>query len=125
MQHGQRSFLLTGDVEHAAEAQLLARQRESLRSDVLKVAHHGSRTSSTDELLRAVAPWLSVISAGRGNAFGHPHAEVEQRLLRQSQRLLRVDRAGGVRVESDGKELKVSAWDPTVLLSTRTMRAAP
>jgi competence protein ComEC len=119
LEHGQRSFLLTGDVEHEAEAQLLARQPpRALRSDVLKVAHHGSRTSSTEALLSAVAPWLSVISAGRGNAFGHPHAEIAQRLAQRSRHVLRVDRVGGVRVVSDGQELEVSAWDPTVAFTT-------
>lgn len=117
-QHGERSFLLTGDVEHEAEAQLVARRGTSLRSDVLKVAHHGSRTSSTDALLAAVGPWLSVISAGRANAFGHPHPEIEQRLIKASGQVLRIDRVGGVRVQSDGRRLQVSAWDPAVVLET-------
>jgi competence protein ComEC len=116
LQHGARSFLFTGDVEHEAEALLVAQRASALRSDVLKVAHHGSRTSSTEPLLRAVAPWLSVISAGRGNSFGHPHAEIEQRLTSKSGHVLRIDRVGGVRVLSDGRALSVSAWDESIAL---------
>lgn len=116
MQHGQRSFLFTGDVEHGAEAELVRRRGKALASDVLKVAHHGSRTSSTDGLLRAVAPWLSVISAGRANRFGHPHPEVSQRLEKLTRNVLRIDEVGGVRVLSDGRALQVGAWDATVSL---------
>jgi competence protein ComEC len=125
MQHGARSFLLTGDVEQAAEAQLLAQQGAHLRADVLKVAHHGSRTSSTTALLSAVEPWLAVISAGRANAFGHPHAEVEERLRKSARHVLRVDRVGGVRVSSDGAELEVSAWDAAVALKTHGPGGSP
>ena len=89
----------------------------TLASDVLKVAHHGSRTSSTEGLLRAVAPWLSVISAGRANRFGHPHGDVVQRLSERARNTLRIDEVGGVRVVSDGNRLRVSAWDPDVALS--------
>lgn len=112
--HQRRSFLFTGDIEQAAEAQLVKRGR-ALQSDVLKVAHHGSHTSSTAELLAAVRPWLAVASAGRANRFGHPHADVVERLRAVTQ-LLRTDRHGGIDVVSDGMTLTVSAWDPSVSL---------
>jgi competence protein ComEC len=116
LRHGRRSFLFTGDVERLAEAALLARHRPALRSDVLKVAHHGSRTSSTEPLLRAISPWLAVVSAGRGNRFGHPHAEVVARLGRLARHSLRTDVVGGVEVLSDGETLRVRAWDRGVKL---------
>jgi competence protein ComEC len=71
-----------------------------------------------------VQPWLSVISAGRGNSFGHPHAEVVERLNRHSAHVLRTDLVGGVQVLSDGRRLKVQAWWPEVFL-TRDPRRAP
>jgi competence protein ComEC len=114
--HGARSVLFTGDVEHAAEALLVEARGAALKSDVLKVGHHGSRTSSTPELLGAVKPRLAVISAGRANSFGHPHQEVEERLRAKVQHVLRTDVVGGVRVLSDGHRLSVSAWDPGVAL---------
>ena len=111
MAHGARSVLLTGDIEQASEAALSARGA-ALQSDVLKVAHHGSRTSSTPALLAAVAPTLAVVSAGRGNRFGHPHPEVLARL--SAARVLRTDRVGGISLESDGRRWRlVSAASPT------------
>jgi competence protein ComEC len=113
LEHGQRSLLFTGDVETPAEARLVQQHGSALRSDVLKVAHHGSRTSSTAAFLAAVKPALAVVSAGRANGFGHPHAEVEARLVRAG-RLLRTDKVGGVRVWSDGQRLRVTAFEPAV-----------
>jgi len=122
LRHGRRSFLLVGDAEHSTEESLLARVRSELASDVLKVGHHGSRTSSTAAFLAAVSPWLSVVSAGRGNRFGHPHEEVVQRLTQAPRQLLRTDLVGGVRVTSDGESLRVDAWDPSVQLSSPAPR---
>jgi competence protein ComEC len=102
--HGATSFLFTGDIEREAEAALVARQLD-LHADVLKVPHHGSRSSSTDAFLRAVHPAWAVISAGRGNRFGHPHAEVEARLRARVPNVLRLDLGGGIMMSSDGKQL--------------------
>lgn len=113
--HGRRRFLFTGDAEQAREESLLA-AGVALQADVLKVAHHGSRTSSTAALLEAVKPKLAVISAGRGNRFGHPHAEVLERLRKKSERVLRVDEVGGVQIESDGEQLQVRAYRDDVQL---------
>lgn len=109
--HGARSFLFTGDIEHEAEAEL-TRAPSALRSDVFKVPHHGSRTSSSEALLRAVAPTIAVVSAGRANRFGHPHPEVETRLAQHAKQVLRTDQAGGVQVVSDGKDLTVTTALP-------------
>lgn len=76
----QATALLTGDIERQQEAELLATQGEALRSDLLLVPHHGSRTSSTAAFLDAVAPKLAVVQAGYRNRFGHPVAEVLERL---------------------------------------------
>lgn len=92
-----RSALLTGDVESWGERRMLAAGAE-LRSDVLKVAHHGSRSSSSEEFLRAAAPRLAVVSAGRGNRFHHPSPEVVERLADLSIPLLRTDRDGEIRL---------------------------
>lgn len=117
LRHGARSVLLTGDAEREVEAELLAKRRAALASDVLKVGHHGSRTSSTEAFVRAVSPWLSVISAGRGNRFAHPHDEVVERLSQHATHLLRTDQVGGIRVVSDGEHLRVDAWHPDVALA--------
>ncbi len=101
---GDRSFLFTGDLEAEAERELLA--EGALRSvDVLKVAHHGSRTSSTAEFLRTVQPGLAVISSGAGNRYGHPSPEVLERLRDLEAELWRTDLHGGLIVSTDGQGL--------------------
>jgi competence protein ComEC len=93
---GGRRFLLTGDMEREAELTLAGRE---LRSDVLKVAHHGSRSSTSEAFLGQVAPKIAVISCGRHNLFGHPHRNVTDALDRSRVRVWRTDRDGSVDVE--------------------------
>ena len=92
---GSRRVLLTGDVEAAAEADLVARGAD-LSADVLKVAHHGSRTSTTPGFLERVTPRLALVGVGRRNRFGHPGAEVMERLAAAGTRVFRTDRHGDV-----------------------------
>jgi competence protein ComEC len=92
---GGRSFLLTGDIEKEAELWLADRD---LRADVLKVAHHGSRSSTSEALLENVDPRIAVISCGRRNLFGHPHADVLDALEARNVRVWRTDRDGTVDV---------------------------
>lgn len=91
-----RKILLTGDIEKEAEIDLSDRD---LRSDVLKIAHHGSRSSTSAMLLDAVVPKLAVISCGRRNLFGHPHPSVLEALEERRIRVWRTDRDGTVDVE--------------------------
>lgn len=109
--YGQTRFLFTGDLEGAGEDALLA-SGEALRAEVLKVAHHGARTSSSAAFLAAVAPRLAVISAGQDNRFGHPHEETLRRLAEAGGAVLRTDRCGAVVVESDGKSLAARTFAP-------------
>ncbi len=100
-----RSFLLTGDIESWAESRLLSRSEEDVRVDVLKVAHHGSRTSSTESFLDAARPKLALISAGVGNLYHHPAPEIVERLEERGIRVLRTDRDGMIllRLQEDGR----------------------
>lgn len=104
--HG--SVLLTGDIEGRAERIMVAAHGERLKSDVLVVPHHGSRTSSSAKLLAAVAPELSIISRGFANRFGHPHPAVMERLVASGTRVLDTARDGAVsvRVGADGVETR-------------------
>lgn len=106
---GERAILLMGDAEREEEAGLVERLAASggLRADVLKVGHHGSRTSSSPAFLAAVSPHLAVISCGVRNRFGHPHAQTLDALGRSGARVLRTDRDGGVIVTTDGRSLDV------------------
>ncbi len=101
----QRSFLFTGDAEAIAEKELLASSRAELRADVLKIGHHGSRTSTGRELLAAVAPRVATISCGTRNRFGHPTPEVLGRLAEFGIPAFRTDRDGAIVLSSDGSGL--------------------
>jgi competence protein ComEC len=92
------SILLTGDIEARSEAEMLARGAAHLRSDVLLLPHHGSRTSSSAPFLDAVAPRLALVSTGYRNRFGHPHATVLARYGARGVEMRRTDRDGALRV---------------------------
>jgi len=106
--YGARTFLLTGDMERPMETLLVGDQmggQNALRADVLKVGHHGSRTSTISPFLDAVAPSVAVISAGYENSFGHPHPDVVKRLAARHTTILRTDQDGLVTVSTDGRRL--------------------
>ena len=94
--HGHR-VLFTGDAERQTDHSILA-WGERLRSDLLKVAHHGSRTSSTPAFVSGVDPGIAIISVGEFNKFGHPAAEVMELYRRRGTRVYRTDRCGAVLV---------------------------
>ncbi len=106
VQFGSTAFLLTGDMEKKIEQQLLA---EGLleHADVLKVGHHGSRTSSTAELLDAVHPAFGVISAGFENSYGHPHRATLDALRERHMDVFRTDERGLITISSDGKRIRI------------------
>jgi competence protein ComEC len=94
-----RRLLLTGDLDAAGEAALLRRWGAGpLACDLLKVAHHGSPSSTIPPFLRAAAPRLALVSVGAGNAYGHPSPKVLAALKRRGVAVLRTDRDGMVRV---------------------------
>ncbi len=100
------SFLITGDAEAVNEREMLGSFGDRLKSDVLKVGHHGSSTSSTSEFIEAVSPSLAVISVGADNDYGHPHRETKSTLEKANISYLRTDEVGTILVESDGYEIK-------------------
>lgn len=103
----QTSFLFTGDIEEEVEQELLKVYSDDLKADVLKVAHHGSDSSTTEEFLRAVMPWIAVIQAGKGNRFGLPDYRIVRRLENKGVRVYRNDEDGDVVVRSDGFKVEV------------------
>jgi competence protein ComEC len=110
VRYGRHAFLLCGDVERQIEGSMLD-AGESPRADVLKVAHHGSRTSSTDEFLSAVAPAFAIVSAGFENSYGHPNPDVLDRLERHRAVILRTDLDGLITIRSDGRRLAVGMYN--------------
>lgn len=99
--YGQVAFLFTGDGEAEMEAEVLA-SGEPVASQVLKVGHHGSSTSTTDDFMQSVSPILAVISVGARNLYGHPAKEVVARLEARGTEVLRTDLEGTIVVTTDG-----------------------
>ena len=106
---GERTFLLTGDIEKETEARLVA-TGELLKADVLKVAHHGSRTSTTAEFLARVQPQHAIIPAGNPSPFGHPHPEVLARLQVAGAQLWQTSQCGAITFSTDGVDLLVATF---------------
>ncbi|HVJ18897.1 MAG TPA: MBL fold metallo-hydrolase, partial [Polyangiaceae bacterium] len=104
---GEHHSLFTGDAELEEEHELVARFGGELAADVLKVGHHGSRTSTSEGLLAAVRPRFATISSGLRNRFGHPHGVALERLTAADVLTYRVDRVGSVSLSSDGRNLRV------------------
>jgi len=105
--YGNVSFLFTGDAEQAAEQEMLATVRDHLKATILKVAHHGSYTSSSDQFLAAVQPAIAIYSAGRDNNYGHPHRKTIQALQRVGATVYGTDEHGTIVITTDGVNYQV------------------
>ncbi|NIQ02556.1 MAG: DUF4131 domain-containing protein [Nitrospinaceae bacterium] len=104
--YGSFSMLLTGDITEKAE-RFLVTQKAALRADILKVPHHGSRTSSLPEFIRAVRPREVLVSSGKHNIFHHPHPQIVQRYQEFGIPFWRTDRDGAIRIISNGSGYKI------------------
>ena len=105
---GKRAALLVGDAERTEEEELLRASPERLAADFLKVGHHGSRTSTTAQLIEAVSPSVAAISCGARNRFGHPASSTLRRLSARGARTLRTDRVGAIVWSTDGELVSVT-----------------
>jgi competence protein ComEC len=111
LHYRNRSILLTGDAEKQAEHEILEENSaETLRADVLKLGHHGSKNSTSLEFLAAVRPRVGIISVGEDNPYGHPSPELLERLQNAGVRILRTDRDGAVHMLTDGTRLEITCF---------------
>ena len=104
--HGENSFVMCGDAEEESEQAMVERFGNALECDVLKCGHHGSSTATSAEFLKVTDPTWAVISCGKDNPYGHPHAEVMAALEDDDVQVYRTDCQGTVIAISNGKELK-------------------
>ena len=106
---GARKFLLTADIEKATENVLL-NAPEFVQTDVIKVAHHGSRTSSIAEFISASKAKLAIISVGKTSPFGHPHEEIIERWKMSGAKIMTTGENGTISVSTDGKDLQLRTF---------------
>ena len=108
LEYGETSFMFTGDAEKESEEEILAHtSKKQLHANVLKLGHHGSRTSNSQEWLYAVAPEYAIALVGKDNDYGHPHEETLKKLKKAGITLYRSDVHGTIVFGSDGKSLTV------------------
>jgi competence protein ComEC len=110
--YGDVAMLLTGDISAEIERSIIPLLTPA-PTRILKVAHHGSRTSSSSDMLESWRPQLAIISCGRGNRFGHPAPEVLRRLEAIGATVLRTDLDGQITIETDGRSLRVTTFRGT------------
>ncbi len=107
---GENSFLFTGDLEKKGESHYVELYGNFLDSDVLKIGHHGSKTSSSSAFLKEVSPRISLISCGIKNKYNNPSPEVLGSLTNIGSRVIRTDKEGGVLLQSDGTDIRKVDW---------------
>jgi competence protein ComEC len=105
----EKTFLLTGDIEKHAESALVS-TGDDLRCDIIKVAHHGSKTSSTEAFVARTHPSIAIIPVGLSSIFGHPHPDVIERWRASGTQILTTGRSGTITVSTDGHDLKVETF---------------
>ena len=103
LMYGSSTFMFTGDSPQSIEKYLVQVEGAHLQSNVLKLGHHGSRTSSAEIYLDTVKPTFAIVSAGKDNKYGHPHVEVTDMLFNKRISILETSKEGTITMLSDGK----------------------
>ena len=98
---------MTGDAETTVEKSILE-SGEEIEAQILKIAHHGSSTSSSNNFITSVSPSVAIISVGNDNSYGHPSSEILNRLKSKNIKILRTDTHGNIVATSDGNSIKIS-----------------
>ena len=104
---GEIDFLFTGDAVNASEQEMLAQQGGYLNSEILKVSHHGSSSSTSAKFLKAVNPETAIIMVGKDNSYGHPHQKILNRLSKAKVKIYRTDLDHNILITTDGKTYEV------------------
>ncbi|MBQ7779314.1 MAG: MBL fold metallo-hydrolase [Clostridia bacterium] len=108
LDYGKTSFLFTGDAEEPSEKDMLEKfSPNEFRADVIKIGHHGAKTSSSLDFITAVSPQYAVISCGKDNSYGHPHTETINTLNKLGIKYYRTDEVGNLVFSSDGEKVKL------------------
>ncbi len=109
MVYGENSFIFTGDTSKTIEEKLVG-ENINLNSDILKVGHHGSKTSTIESFIEAIKPKVAIIQVGKNNKYGHPYPEVLERLEKFGINIFRTDLQGDIKIISNGKTYGISSF---------------
>ena len=109
IRYGEKTLLLTGDIEKQGEAAVL-QEGSDIKSDLVKVAHHGSKTSSIEAFVAASRPSLAIISVGRTSMFGHPNKDVVERWRASGAEVMTTGQRGTISVTTDGHTFDISTF---------------
>ena len=104
------NILFTGDIEKIAEEKLVSVYGENLKTDILKVAHHGSKTSTTEEFLNLVRPKIALIGVGENNSYGHPASDTIQKLQNMGTSIFRTDECGEIDILIKNGNIKINKF---------------
>lgn len=104
IEYGKTSFLFTGDAQNDIEKEILS-NNDDISADILKIGHHGSSTSTSENFLKKVNPSIGVISVGEGNVYNHPNDDILERLKKNEITIYRTDTNGTIILSSDGKSI--------------------
>ena len=104
---GETTFMFTGDAEQLAEEEVLSKySEEDLKADVIKIGHHGSTTSSSEDFIKAVSPKYGIISCGEDNPYGHPRKKTLKTISKYNIEVYRTDKQGQITAISDGETIE-------------------
>jgi len=120
VKYKNRRILFTGDIEKVAENEMVKEYTNGLKADILKVGHHGSKTSTTKEFLDLINPSVALIGVGQNNKFGHPNEDVIKRLEEKNIQIYRTDEMGEISViiDKNGKiKINTHIWIKCILLN--------
>lgn len=106
-----KSILFTGDIEAKAEDKLVSKYGDKLKSDILKVAHHGAETSSSNAFLEAVAPKIALIGVGKDNSYGHPAESTIKNLKNIGAKIYRTDQNGEIEINLTKNNFKIKIYE--------------
>lgn len=128
VQYGENKFLFSGDAGENAEKDII-KNNDNIEADVYKAGHHGSKSSSSEDFIKAVNPKYAVISCAEGNSYGHPHAQTLNTFRAKGIEVYRTDEDGSIVATSDGKKITFSvpssktwkAGEPTGSSATKTV----
>lgn len=123
LSYGDVDFIFSGDAEKQAEKEILADYKDKLAAEILKVGHHGSETATTEDFFKAISPIVAILSLAENNKFSHPAVSTLDRFEAKKIKVYRTDQSGTIRLETDGKKIRIQTEGRTPVSSALAKHA--